>query len=978
MRKAKGMRKARAWKRGRTLCLALWCALLVLCPHALGQEARAVRVAFFPMEGYHIRQADGSYGGMDVEYLNAVCLHAGWKTEYVECASWEEALRLLSERRVDLVGSAQYSPSRGEEYLYADLASGYTFGVIATNADGTLAYEDFQAMRDCVFGMVRGYVRSSEFRQYMADNGVPDPAVREYETTARLQQALADGEIDALVHTFTEIRKGQRLVGRFAPQPFYYITWRGNEELLSELNHAIAHLKLEQPSLEMELMNRFYYDRFDRLTLLTTEEKAYLKEKGTLAVGYVAGHYPFSYLHFDDGQFRGMCRDILEEGLSGMEVELSYQRVQNEREAKQALLDGEIDLLLYCTGSADALAAEGLRMANKYADVPLVLVMRAQQNISDLRTAAVSSSLEQEALGETGVSDIAVRITASQRESLQSVVDGEADAAVCDTYLAEDLIRTQQRFEDLQIKAVLSTEHPICVAVRGDNAPLARVLSKALHPIETREILKYMMRENAYPLNIKGFVREHSVTLLTILLALVVLAGVIIFLIARDKRKIQKLMYKDTALDIWNMNYLLYWGGKKLLPQKKSYAVVCLHMLHFRRFNSIYGWSAGDRLLGDVARSLKAEIDKGNEICARDRGNHFVLLLCYQDREALLSRLQGMLRRIQGCILESTGNHLHIKMGVYFLPRGSMDLKEAVSHADRALEAGENRHSSEILAYNDQLDQAIKERHEREKLLDAVDPRKDFVNFYQAKVDVTTGRVVGAEALVRFLNPAKGGELTSPGFFVPYYEQTGKITEIDFAVCETACSMLRRRLDAGKPVVPISCNFSRLHFFKPDFVERLEAVITRYRIPRELIEMEITETLILEEMHQGMVINTLRELDKRQIRVAIDDFGSGYSSLGVFARVPASVVKLDRSFMTELAEHTRQVAILRGIVKLVDELKAQVVCEGVETETDVALMREIGATVAQGFFYAKPVPEDAFERRLDEQKKTNKKHVQTA
>ena len=141
-------------------------------------------------------------------------------------------------------------------------------------------------------------------------------------------------------------------------------------------------------------------------------------------------------------------------------------------------------------------------------------------------------------------------------------------------------------------------------------------------------------------------------------------------------------------------------------------------------------------------------------------------------------------------------------------------------------------------------------------------------------------------------------------------------------------------------------------------------IIDRYQISKNLIEIEITETLIVEELQQHMVKQTLDSLKEKGIRLSIDDFGAGYSSLGIFEQIPASVIKLDRSFLLNQEDHNRQVKIMRGIVKLGEELEAQIVCEGVETEEDVTLMKEIGANVAQGYFYSKPIPEAAFEEKL--------------
>ena len=191
-----------------------------------GASKRTVRIGFFPMDGYNETNADGSYTGMDVEYLDALSDYVNWNIEYVECESWDDALTMLLKKQVDLVGSAQYSKERAELYQYADLASGYTFGVIAVNGDSELAYEDFVAMSDVTFGVVGSYLRKAEFYEYMSDHGIFNTKVREYENTAALQAALDAGEIDALVHSLTEVREGQRVVGRFASMPFYYISYQ--------------------------------------------------------------------------------------------------------------------------------------------------------------------------------------------------------------------------------------------------------------------------------------------------------------------------------------------------------------------------------------------------------------------------------------------------------------------------------------------------------------------------------------------------------------------------------------------------------------------------------------------------------------------------------------------------------------------------------------------------------------------------------
>ncbi len=928
---------------------------------------RTVKVAFFPMDGYHIKTGELEYDGMDVQYLNALCEYADWDVEYMECGSWDEALALLSEKKVDLVGSAQFSEERSKVYQYASLPSGYTFGVIAAKGDSRLAYEDFEAMKQITFGMVKTYVRKEEFLQYLKDHGVNSPKLTTYNTTAELQEALEKGEIDAYIHTFTEIREGQRLIGRFAPMPFYYITYPGNDDVMRELNQAIADLKISHPELETELMNKFYQSRLDKTVVFTTEEKEYIKDTGAVKVGYLDGYYPFSYE--EDGDCRGLTRDLLDKGLESTGLKINYQKFENEKEAKKALEDGTVDILSYCTDTKETLNHCGFTMIKEYAEIPLIIAMKEDGKLSDVDTLATVSYLSGEAGLAFDLNKINLEIYDTQQECLDAIVKREADAVLCDGYLSEYLMGTELSYSKLEVKSVLSGEHHISIAVRNDSVQLAGILNKITETIDARQVSEYMLETNVYALmSFDRFLRSHSLEINAILLIVVVIVLLVAYHMIRGSRKIQKLMYKDTGMDIWNLNYLIYHGKSKLLPERKEqqYGVVCVNISQFRRYNIIYGWNAGQKLLESVAKYLMENIDAKSEICARNQGDRFVLLLRYQTREDFLQRMMRMEEEIENSIYCDTENHMALQLGVYLVPADSDDLHVAVNYATQALEFMKDSRLSDIMIYDEALEQMLKQRHEREKLLESVDIEDNFVTYYQAKVDIRSEKVIGAEALIRFLDPTAGGMVRSPGFFVPYYEQTGRVTEIDFFVLNCVCRMLQRRIMAGKPVVTVSCNFSRMHFIRADFPERFEEVLERYQIPKELIEVEITETIVVEELQQQMVKQTLDTLRDRGVRLSIDDFGSGYSSLGIFEQIPASVIKLDRSFLLNQKDRSRQVKIMKGIVNLAQELDAQIVCEGVETDSDVELMQEIGAYVAQGYRFAKPVPEEEFEKRLDE------------
>lgn len=930
-------------------------------------QNRTVKVGFFPMEGYHELGQNGSYEGMDAEYLENLCDYLDWDIEFVPCDSWDEALRLLKEKELDLVGSAQYSAERAETYQYANLASGYTFGAIAVKGESLLAYEDFEAMGDITYGIVATYVRRQEFNEYLSDHSITSPKVREYEDTAALHRALEEGEIDALVHSLTEVREGQRVIGRFAPMPFYYISYRGNDDVMRELNQGIADLKMNRPELENELMVKYYDSRLDQTVLLTSEEKQYLQGKGTLTVGYLDGYYPFSY-EDENGEYSGLTVQVLEEVAVSTGVSFTYVKMDSMKEARKALWAGSIDILSYCDETPGFMKKDGLAVTKGYAQVPQVIIRkRNDQSEQIVMLAGTNSSISGNG-NQSFVKELnQMMVFDTQEECLYAVEAGEADAALCDGYLAECLMGTGYPLGRLEIYSVLNDSRMIYMAVKDEEeSPLLGILNKELLAVTDKMVNDYMLRDNFYARrSIETFISDHSISIILMLTVCAVLVILVLYKMLKNSRRIQKLMYKDTDFNIWNLNYLKYRASLRLTTDRLlKYAIVYTDICQFKSYNAIYGWHAGQRILELTIKEISSKIDSVKELYARSYGSHFVLFVCYENMESLKRRMLDIADSISDRIYEETGIRMAQAMGICPIEQKDKDIQLALSYAIQAVDPLKDSHSNAIQIYDDTLRGQLRERHEREKLLDSVDFKKDFVTYYQAKVDIRNEQIVGAEALVRFKDSTANGEIRAPGFFVPYYEQTGRITDIDFLVMESVCQMLRRRIDAGERVVPVSCNFSRIHFVKDGFPEKFEAVLNKYQVPKDLIEVEITETLVVEEMQQQKVRENVAVLRANGVRLSIDDFGSGYSSLGVFEQIPASVIKLDRSFLLNNENRTRQVQIMKNIVNLARDLEAQVVCEGVETENDTELMMEIGAYVAQGYRYCKPVPEREFEGML--------------
>ena len=238
--------------------------------------------------------------------------------------------------------------------------------------------------------------------------------------------------------------------------------------------------------------------------------------------------------------------------------------------------------------------------------------------------------------------------------------------------------------------------------------------------------------------------------------------------------------------------------------------------------------------------------------------------------------------------------------------------------------------------------------------------QNEFQVYYQPKVNLQNQKIIGAEALIRWIKA--DGSAMLPGEFIPVYEKTGEIIALDFFVYQSTCQYLRSRLNANQPVVPISMNVSRMHLRNQNLVTFVEQLLKEYEIPPYLLEFELTENLYIEDyQHIRRIMTALKKLG---VRVSIDDFGSGYSSLNILTKLHCDVLKLDQTFLDCDHISKKNRLVIEAIHKMAKELGISVICEGVETEKQAKFLESIGCFFIQGYLVAKPLPEKDFSERL--------------
>lgn len=387
-----------------------------------------------------------------------------------------------------------------------------------------------------------------------------------------------------------------------------------------------------------------------------------------------------------------------------------------------------------------------------------------------------------------------------------------------------------------------------------------------------------------------------------------------------------------------------------ILHSSKSIACIQFDISRFKIINDIYGERMGDQILQFIKDNL-AEICNETQYYLNLRSDVFVVLSEFQQE----SELDELVRQIQTRCNMFKNIKLTYSIGVYIVNDRKMDLRQIEDRAAMARKKAKGNMMNNVLYYQEEFKEMLYIRNFIEESLPSAIDEKQFQMYLQPKYSIVQNHIVGAEALVRWQHPDRG--MIYPNEFIPVIEENGYIKKVDYYIWKEACNFLKRCEQAGIKNCPVSVNVSRLHLTDTVFMDYLAQTIHEAGIPKEQLELEITETIGDEQ------ISNMAELLKHQgYKLLMDDFGSGYSSLNILLETPFDVIKLDKKFMENMMVSEKGRLILEYVVAMADKLGLELLAEGVETEEQVKLLRKIGCDNVQGYYYAKPMPvEDFFE-----------------
>jgi len=420
--------------------------------------------------------------------------------------------------------------------------------------------------------------------------------------------------------------------------------------------------------------------------------------------------------------------------------------------------------------------------------------------------------------------------------------------------------------------------------------------------------------------------------------------------------------YRDAVTGLYNRTYFNEQLVHKIESGRlagETLALLYLDLDHFKMINDSLGHIHGDMMLKEAGRRL-AELPFPEVEISRIGGDEFTIMIPRIESMEQVRQLAHQVRELfqSPFVIRDTEHFMTTSIGVALFPLHAQDSASLIRNADLAMYRAKDEGKNQFRIYDVSLNPNAEEAMEIKSSLRVALAKDEFTVYYQPQIEVESGRVVGLEALIRWVHPTKG--IIAPNNFIPIAEETGLIVPIGERMLQIVCAQSRAWLDAGLPPIRIAVNLSARQFAQKDLPERIGAIVGEHGLDPQSIELEITENMAMKEDMQP-ALHTLRDMG---FTISIDDFGTQYSSLNYLKLLPVDKIKIDRSFVSGIARDRKDEAIIVAMLLIASRLNLTVIAEGVETSEQLAFLQENNCHEIQGFIFHKPQPADQIARLL--------------
>ena len=945
------------------LCLILAAAFLPLC--AMAQETgKKVRVGWYDST-FNTKDSSGRCTGYAYEYQLKIAAYTGWTYEYVS-GSWADLLQMLKDGEIDMLSDVSYTPEREEYFLYPTFPMGteeYILFVAPGNQE--INPSDYSTLDGKKIGANRGSLQEDLYRDWARQNGIRAELVEVSGTENESLQMLADGELDAYV-TVDHFTNPELAVPvcKIGSSDFYFALNKNRTDLLGELNAALDRIQDENRYYNQQMYVK-YFKRSGANAFLTSDELDWLSGHGTIRVGYQDHYLAFCARDEETGELTGALKDYLEYASGCMaNAELDFEAISypTAEEAMDALKRGEVDCMFPANLSPYDGETRSLIMTPSLVNTDLYAVVRSTDesvfaNREHVIVAVNEGNPNYDAVLLDYFPDWKKVYYPTTPDCLKAVAEGVADCVLVSNFRYNNIARLCEEYHLISLTTGVGIDY--CFAVERGETQLYSILAKTAGLVPDSTInaaLSFYVTEDA-KITLLDLIKDNLGIVAAVIGAVLLVILLLMVRSMRAEKKAQRLI-RATEIDeltgLYNRSFFFQYANRMHREHSETpMDAIVLNIEQFHSVNALNGREFGDKVLRELGDEIRAVSSDYGGIAGRFEADRFDIYCRHtEDYRAIFSRLQKKLDELAPNI------SIQLRMGVMQWQE-KLEPWQQFDQARTACNMARGHYSEHLIVFDEKVrEREIYEQRLLNDLRRALDSY-EFEVYYQPKYDIQADppKLVSAEALVRWRHPELG--MIPPGDFIPLFEKNGKISVVDKYVWSEAARQVVRWREQYGVTIPVSVNLSRVDVFDPTLEKTLDEILTYNELDHTALKLEVTESAYTENADQ--VIRVVESLRGKGYEVEMDDFGTGYSSLNMLSAMPIDVLKMDRAFVRNIEHDEKDIQLVALILGIAKNLRIPVVAEGVETEEQMKLLKDLGCELVQGYYFSRPLQASEFE-----------------
>ena len=898
-------------------------------------DEEIIKIGYF--ENYGLMESENN--GYAYDYFNELSLYTNHSYEFIKC-DLDKGIEMLEDGEIDLLGPIIKTIETSNEYGFTKNNFGYEELLIIANKDDEVYFNDFQAINNSKIDVIKG----SPFISYIDDYLLKNEISAEYIYYDNYDEVH---DYDYRVSTNTLLTEKQQIVAKIGSMPIYFVTQNDNKKLVEELDMALVQIAENNRFFENELYTKYFSTDNIAPPALTQEDIDLLEKKDNrFTVLIDNNHEPVQYID-NDGKPHGIAIDILDmiAASGGIVFDYIYETKDNDIDYEN------IDIAV--TLQNTVFTNKEYTKTDAYLESPMMMVGKKDNKENHLKT-----------VGMLDYRDVIVDANEvitfeNYDEMIELILKGEIDCIVSSdlssTYILENLGAEQYMAypisNNLTSKMLVSNE--LSEYVEIFNKLIARLDQKIVDAIIIGHISHFSPEYTVVDL----ISNKPSILFSAISTITLVILFLIIMINKSKKSALQKIINKDHLTNL-DSPYRFYNKAKDLLKTAKpnEYLLVSIDVDNFQYLNEAYGYKIGNTVLIELANSLVEKYGESTLITRINADNFLILTKNVSNIQVPCGK-----KVCDDCIFNSIKNVLGVSCkvsmsrGVYEIYDSTEELSYMIDCANRARLLGKQIYRTTNYQFTEQMRQNNITTNKIVNSMEFALKNREFEVFYQPKVDLIEYKLSGAEALVRW--NSSNGNMIFPDSFIPIFEKNRFIVELDFYVFEEVCSFIAKWKDTIEVPI-ISVNLSVITVLNKDLITNLLKIVSKYKLQTNMLELEITEGSVVKNYDDAVLIVKL--LKDAGFFIALDDFGSGLSSLNRLKELDFDVLKIDKDFLSKNMDCEKGLVIIDSVINLSKKLSMDCIAEGVETKEHVDFLRNLGCEYAQGYYFGKPMNMESF------------------